>query len=158
MGGVWGAPPPPAPRRGAGGAIGPRAAPRDDRGLRYNRAIMPAVRSDGEDRLGSFYDRVYAVVRRVPPGRVTTYGTVARLLGQPRAARAVGYALNALASRAGDPAAVGVPWQRVVNSHGRISLVNREWDAAEQAARLRDEGVEVDDALRVDLDRHFWDG
>lgn len=119
---------------------------------------MREPHEDAAGRVEDFYDRVYAVVRRVPPGRVTTYGTVARLLGQPRAARAVGYALNALPSRAGDLAAAGVPWQRVVNAHGRISLVNREWDAAEQAARLREEGVVVDDTLRVDLDRYFWDG
>lgn len=106
----------------------------------------------------TFFDHVYAVVRRVPCGRVTTYGAVALMLGQPRGARAVGYALNALKDRGGDPAYGDVPWQRVINAQGRISIVNREYDAAEQAARLRAEGVAVDETLRIDLDRYAWDG
>ncbi|MEO8084717.1 MAG: MGMT family protein [Ardenticatenales bacterium] len=106
----------------------------------------------------TFFDHVYAVARRIPRGRVTTYGAIAAMLGQPRAARAVGYALNALNDRIGDDAVADVPWPRVINAQGRISIVNREFDAAEQAARLRAEGVEVDDELRVDLDRYAWDG
>lgn len=62
------------------------------------------------------YDRFYAVVRRIPRGRVATYGQVAVLAGMPGQARQVGYALAAL------PSDNGVPWQRVVNSQGRISL------------------------------------
>lgn len=106
----------------------------------------------------TFFDHVYAVVRQVPPGRVTTYGAVARMLGQPRGARAVGYALNALEGRRDDGEAVDVPWQRVVNAAGRISIVHRALGAAEQAQRLRAEGVAVDDDLRIDLDRYLWDG
>lgn len=106
----------------------------------------------------TFFDHVYAVARRVPRGRVTTYGAIAAMLGQPRAARAVGFALNALKDRADDDDAADVPWQRVINAQGRISIVNREFGAAEQAARLRAEGVEVSDELRIDLDRYAWDG
>lgn len=103
----------------------------------------------------NFYEQVYAVVRRIPRGKVTSYGRVARMLGRPRAARAVGYALNALK----DAPANDVPWQRVVNHAGRISVVNREFSANKQAERLRKEGVVVDDELRLqNFDRDLWEG
>lgn len=88
----------------------------------------------------NFYEQVYKVVRRIPPGKVTSYGHIARMLGAPNAARAVGYALRALKDRQDDPTYEGVPWHRVINSQGRISIVNREFGAEEQAARLRAEG------------------
>jgi methylated-DNA-protein-cysteine methyltransferase-like protein len=103
----------------------------------------------------NFYEQVYAIVRRIPPGKVTSYGRVARMLGRPRAARAVGYALNALKDKRDH----GVPWQRVVNARGHISIVNREFSRNEQAERLRDEGIPVDEALRiVDFERYLWRG
>lgn len=105
----------------------------------------------------NFYEQVYAVVRRIPPGQVTSYGRVARMLGRPNAARAVGYALGALKGQ-GRKGREDVPWQRVVNGQGRISIVNREVTAAQQAELLRAEGVEVDDQLRIDLDRFLWEG
>jgi methylated-DNA-protein-cysteine methyltransferase-like protein len=104
----------------------------------------------------TFYDQVYDVVRRIPAGRVTTYGRIANMLGRPNAARAVGYALAALGNETSPHD--DVPWQRVVNSQGRISIVNREYTANEQAERLRAEGVPVDDRLRLDLDRYLWSG
>jgi methylated-DNA-protein-cysteine methyltransferase-like protein len=104
----------------------------------------------------TFYDQVYDVVRRIPAGRVTTYGRIANMLGRPNAARAVGYALAALGSETSPHD--DVPWQRVVNSQGRISIVNREYTANEQAERLRGEGVPVDEQLRLDLDRYLWSG
>lgn len=104
----------------------------------------------------NFYEQVYKVVRRIPPGKVTSYGHIARMLGAPNAARAVGYALRALKDRQDDPTYEGVPWHRVINSQGRISIVNREFGAEEQAARLRAEGVVVDDAYRVDMARYAW--
>ncbi len=64
-----------------------------------------------------FFARVYALVRRVPPGRVVTYGQVAAMLGVPRGARAVGWALRALPENV----AARVPWHRVVGTGGRIS-------------------------------------
>jgi methylated-DNA-protein-cysteine methyltransferase-like protein len=99
----------------------------------------------------SFYERVYSLVREVPPGKVVTYGDVARRVGSPMASRATGYALHALA---GDTA---VPWWRVVNRAGSISdrpgvgpMVQRE--------RLQAEGVSFGLDGRVDLDRYGWDG
>ena len=105
----------------------------------------------------NFYEQVYAVVRRIPRGKVSSYGRIARMLGAPNAARAVGYALRALKDK-DDPAYNDIPWQRVINSQGRISIVNREHGAEEQARRLRQEGVKVDDQLRIALDIYLWEG
>jgi methylated-DNA-protein-cysteine methyltransferase-like protein len=80
------------------------------------------------------------------------------MLGAPNAARAVGYALRALKDKKGDPAYEDIPWQRVVNSQGRISIVNREAGAGRQAELLRAEGVEVSEDLRIDLDIFLWSG
>jgi len=106
----------------------------------------------------NFYEQVYALVRRIPRGKVSSYGRLASMLGRPRAARAVGYALNGLKDKQDDPAYADVPWQRVVNSKGRISIINREHGSNEQAARLRDEGVVVNDKLQIDLDIYLWEG
>jgi methylated-DNA-protein-cysteine methyltransferase related protein len=93
----------------------------------------------------NFYEQVYNVVRRIPPGKVTSYGRIAQMLGRPNAARAVGYALSSLKDK--DDMGHDVPWQRVVNSQGRISIVNREHTAQHQADLLRAEGVTVNEHL-----------
>jgi methylated-DNA-protein-cysteine methyltransferase-like protein len=104
----------------------------------------------------TFYEQVYAVVRRVPRGRVTSYGRVAQMLGRPNAARAVGYALAALAGkRESDPP---VPWYRVINHAGRISTPDMDGGANQQAKLLRAEGVVVSDELRVDMSVYLWEG
>lgn len=97
----------------------------------------------------TYYDRVYGLVRQVPSGRVVTYGQVAVLLGAPAAARAVGYALHNL------PENSDVPWWRVVNAGGRISLKGRGASADLQAALLVDEGVAFTDG-RIDLPSFRW--
>ena len=103
-----------------------------------------------------FYQQVYAVVRRIPRGRVTSYGRVARMLGRSNAARAVGFALAALAGKQEpDPP---VPWYRVINHAGRISTPDMDGGASQQATLLRAEGVVVSDDLRVDLSVYLWDG
>lgn len=107
---------------------------------------------------GNFYDQVYAVVRRIPLGKVTSYGRIAGMLGRQRAARAVGFALNALKDKKSDPHYNDIPWQRVVNSQGRISIVNREHSALHQAEILRSEGVDVSHDLRINLDIYLWEG
>ncbi len=95
----------------------------------------------------SFFDRVYVLVRRIPRGRVATYGQVAALLGVPRGARAVGWALRGIGGRA-----ASVPWHRVVGQAGRISLDGRP-SGLLQRRRLRQEGVRFT-AGHVDMDRH----
>lgn len=107
----------------------------------------------------NFYDQVYTVCRRIPSGRVTSYGRIAQMLGRPNAARAVGYALSALKDEETENKVHDdVPWHRVVNSKGRISIKNREFTAQQQAQLLRDEGVVVSDDLKIDLDVYLWEG
>lgn len=105
----------------------------------------------------SFYEQVYDVVRQIPRGKVTSYGRVAQMLGRPNAARAVGYALSALKDEPADKRA-NVPWHRVINSQGRITISNREHTAEDQAHLLRAEGVMVSEDLRVNLNRYLWSG
>jgi methylated-DNA-protein-cysteine methyltransferase-like protein len=95
------------------------------------------------------YRRIYAVVRRIPRGRVATYGQVALLAGLPRAARQVGYALHALSGSS------TVPWHRVINASGRISLPPGA-GGVEQRLRLVADGVAVDQGGAVSLARHQW--
>lgn len=99
---------------------------------------------------GSAYQDIYRVVRRVPHGRVATYGQIASLAGRPGHARQVGYALHALA-----PGTV-VPWHRVINARGEISLRSHFGDALDQRLRLEAEGVEFDARGRVPLGRFLW--
>ena len=99
----------------------------------------------------SRYERIYAVVRRIPAGRVATYGQVAEIAGFSGHARQVGYALYALRPNS------GVPWHRVVNARGRLSLgaVVPEGDV-EQRIRLEVEGVEFDAEGRIALKLYQW--
>lgn len=103
-----------------------------------------------------FYQQVYAVVRRIPRGRVTSYGRIAAMLGRPNAARAVGYALAALAGKR--QPAPPLPWYRVINHAGRISTPDMDGGASLQMKLLRAEGVAVSDDLRVDLSVYLWEG
>lgn len=97
------------------------------------------------------YDRYYDVVRRIPAGRVTTYGTVAALAENPGAARQVGYAMAAV------PDDGSVPWHRVVNARGRISRRSGDRTGEKvQRALLESEGVRFDDSGRIDLDVFGW--
>jgi methylated-DNA-protein-cysteine methyltransferase-like protein len=96
---------------------------------------------------------IYRMVRRVPHGRVVTYGQVARLIGRPRAARAVGRALRVLEK----VRARGVPWHRVVNGSGRISYRDR-FGPEMQRELLEDEGIVFDARGRLDLARLAWPG
>ncbi|MFN8647514.1 MAG: MGMT family protein [Gemmatimonadales bacterium] len=98
---------------------------------------------------GSSFAAIARVVRRVPRGRVATYGQVARLAGLPRGARQVGYALHAL------PTGTAVPWHRVINAGGRISLPP-DAGGIEQRLRLLAEGVTVTEAGRISLGRYLW--
>src|SRR5512147_2802508 len=97
---------------------------------------------------------IYRVVRRVPRGRVTTYGAIALLAGKPRGARQVGYALAALRGARHD-----VPWQRVLGARPRgmaaVSILDPV-GAAVQRQLLEREGIAFDDRGRVDLGRFGW--
>jgi methylated-DNA-protein-cysteine methyltransferase-like protein len=99
-----------------------------------------------------FFEQVYQAVRHIPPGQVATYGQIARLLGNPRAARTVGWALHSL------PRGSDVPWQRVINARGTISLGARGPGDAIQRVLLEAEGVAFDDGGRIDLKTYGWTG
>jgi methylated-DNA-protein-cysteine methyltransferase-like protein len=99
----------------------------------------------------NFNQRVYALVRRIPRGKVLTYGRVAALLGVPRGARAVGWALHG--------APPDVPWQRVVNAKGCISTRCPEHPPELQRALLKAEGVrfKADDSFAIaDFPATLW--
>ena len=96
------------------------------------------------------YLKIYAIVRRIPRGRVATYGDVARLAGLPGRARQVGYALHAL------PASARVPWQRVVNAAGAISRRRHPGADLTQRMLLEREGIRFDAGGRIALSRYGW--
>jgi methylated-DNA-protein-cysteine methyltransferase related protein len=96
----------------------------------------------------SFTARVHGAVRRIPYGRVLSYGDVASLLGSPGAARGVGGALSAL------PEGTDVPWWRVVNGRGEISLSH--YAGSLQRMMLEQEGVRFSRGGRIDLREFGW--
>jgi methylated-DNA-protein-cysteine methyltransferase-like protein len=93
---------------------------------------------------------VYAIVRQIPSGLVASYGQIARIAGGGISARMVGYALAAL------PQGNDVPWQRVINSQGKISLPS--FGRAMQEKLLQEEGVDFGPDGRVDFERFGWNG
>lgn len=90
------------------------------------------------------------MVRRIPEGRVATYGQIARLIKRPRGARQIGYALAALSDDK------QVPWHRVVNAQGGISQrANADYEEY-QRILLESEGVAFDANGRIDLSQYLW--
>lgn len=98
---------------------------------------------------GDFFERVWAVVAQIPPGRVTTYGHIAAYLGARSAARTVGWALNAAAGS-------HLPCHRVVNRRGELTGRMHFEGPFVMEERLRSEGVTFTEDGRVDLSRHLW--
>ena len=94
----------------------------------------------------SAYERIYMVIRQVPVGKVTTYGQISKIVGTA-SARQVGYALH------GAQPWMQVPWQRVVNAKGMISL-----SGSGQRQLLEAEGIVFDARGRIDLKRYGWSG
>jgi methylated-DNA-protein-cysteine methyltransferase-like protein len=106
------------------------------------------------NRLNNFYQQVYDLVAQIPKGRVMTYGQIAVMLGRPTAARAVGYALHSL------PPGSKIPWQRVINSQGKISPRGAGDILHEpllQRGLLEQEGLVFDAEGTIDLDRYLWE-
>lgn len=97
----------------------------------------------------STYETIYQVIRKIPRGRVATYGQVPKLTGMAGHARQVGYALHVL------PAKSNVPWYRVINAKGQISL-RSTGESIEQRALLEKEGIVFDSDNRVSLKRYGW--
>ena len=101
-----------------------------------------------------FYQRVFELVRRIPEGKLATYGQVAAMLGSPQAARTVGYALNSLKP---DNILPLVPWQRVINAQGRISLPHGAGFEIQRDI-LREEGVIPNGNGVYDFGKYRWNG
>lgn len=101
--------------------------------------------------MSNYYEDVYALVRRIPRGKVSTYGRIAQMSPVPRGARGVGWALAGLRPEQSRE----VPWWRVINAAGRIS---NEFNAALQRELLEAEGVVFDKRGYVDLEWFLWDG
>lgn len=97
----------------------------------------------------SFFERVWAVVAEIPPGRVTTYGDIAEHLGRRGAARTVGWALN-------EAVGTGLPCHRVVNRNGELTGRRHFETPHVMEERLRSEGVTFEGPNRVALDEHRW--
>ena len=111
---------------------------------------LPAVRT--EKNSFSFFDDVYAVVRQIPKGRVTSYGAVANYLGTKLSARMVGWAMNAAHDQ--HPK---VPAHRVVNRNGMLSGRHHFGTPTLMEELLKKEKITVKEEKIVDFEKHFWD-
>ncbi len=98
-----------------------------------------------------FFQQVYEIVQKIPVGCVATYGQIARLCGNPRASRAVGYALHV------NPLPGEIPCHRVVNRFGGLAPAFAFGGADVQRKLLTAEGVSFSDEYTVSLDKHLWD-
>lgn len=100
----------------------------------------------------SVFERIYEQVKKIPRGKVATYGQIAMLAGNPRWSRVVGYALHS------NPDPDNIPCYRVVDRMGRLSSAFVFGGINRQAELLRADGVEVNDDNTVELDKFLWDG
>lgn len=99
----------------------------------------------GNKNNSQFKERVVRIVSLIPYGKVMSYGQVALYIGMPRAARQVGWILNGLEAK------TPVPWWRVVNNSGRISIKGSMYSAQEQKELLEKEGLSINDNLTFDI-------
>lgn len=96
-----------------------------------------------------FYQRVKHIIKRIPKGKVATYGQIAALAGNHRAARQVAWILHSSSEKE------SLPWHRIVNSQGEISL-KPNYGYEVQEALLRKESIEFDQDGRIDLNEYLW--
>lgn len=102
--------------------------------------------------MSDFYEKVFEVVRQIPPGRVTSYGAIARYLGTAGSSRMVGWAMNLSHHQE-----VYVPAHRVVNRNGLLTGKVHFGSPDVMQELLENEGVTVEDDCVTDFDRLFWD-
>ncbi len=98
--------------------------------------------------MDQFLAQIFAVIHQIPHGKVSTYGEIARMAGYPGYARHVGKALGNL------PKDSKLPWFRVINSKGKMSLTGPDWDR--QRERLVAEGIAVSTEGRISLKKYKW--
>ncbi len=99
----------------------------------------------------NFFERVYAIVKQIPEGKVTSYGAIAKALGTDRSARMVGWAMNASHNRD------DIPAHRVVNRKGLLSGKHHFDGTNLMQQLLENEGIEVVDNQIVDFEKYFWE-
>lgn len=99
----------------------------------------------------NFFERVYDVVRMIPPGRVTSYGAIAKFIGSPQSSRMVGWAMNASHFEE------GIAAHRVVNRNGMLTGKHHFMHEDLMQQLLESEGVEVENDKVVNFRKHFWD-
>lgn len=99
-----------------------------------------------------FFNKVYDVARKIPYGRVTSYGAIAKYLGTAQSARVVGWAMNDSHSQN-----EFVPAHRVVNRNGMLSGKHHFGNSNTMQQLLENEGIEVIDDQIIDFQKHFWD-
>lgn len=102
------------------------------------------------DKSENFFERVYAVARQIPYGKVTSYGAIAKVLGAARSARMVGWAMNASHNLE------DVPAHRVVNRKGLLTGKHHFDGTNLMQQLLESEGIEVIDNQIIDFEKHFW--
>jgi methylated-DNA-protein-cysteine methyltransferase-like protein len=117
--------------------------------------LRPPVRTAAvaREQTSERYRRIYAVVKKIPRGKIATYGQVAALAGIARGSRQVGTALR------NAPDGLKLPWQRVINAQGRISLRLREWQSGSddlQRVLLEAEGIVFSAEGSIDLQQYRW--
>jgi methylated-DNA-protein-cysteine methyltransferase related protein len=100
----------------------------------------------------NFFERVYDVVCRIPAGRVTTYGAIARYIGSPQSSRMVGWAMNSSHLQSDH-----IPAHRVVNRNGMLTGKHHFRHELLMQELLESEGIRVEDDRIVSFDQHFWD-
>ena len=122
-----------------------------DKGAGANapRVASPAGAPQSAHDQPAYRERVYRIVRRIPPGRVMTYGQIAELLGEGYTPRTVGYVMHAADEER-------VPWQRVINAQGACSTGRVILPPDKQQRLLEAEGVAFDARGRCDLKRYRW--
>lgn len=100
--------------------------------------------------MSAFTLKVISIVKKIPRGKVATYGQIAKLAGKPHAARGVGWILHACAQ------SHDLPWQRVINSQGQISFPTRAKEHKEQKKLLQKEGIQFQNSGTIDLKKFQW--
>jgi methylated-DNA-protein-cysteine methyltransferase-like protein len=119
---------------------------------------MAAKYTSPPDRM-AYYELVWEIVRQIPAGKVSTYGRIAAMIPPPAGMSERAYAARGarLVGGAMADCPANVPWQRVINAQGKISL-RKGSGGEEQRARLESEGVVFDEKDRVDFSSYLWDG
>lgn len=104
---------------------------------------------EGNEGMKPFTKEVIEIIQSIPEGRIMTYGQIARLAGNPRGARQVVRILHSMSR------AYGLPWHRVVNAKGDVAIKDDEGRFV-QITLLKDEGIEVDERGRIDVEKYCW--